>query len=114
MYCKIYTGDIENDSIQKETEEVVEYDISVVSNVISLVRPNRKFIFTSHDIDIMHWTVIENCVEARELIARHEEDFYAQYPYSDNDARITKFHEYFLDTVSIFNLNLLVSSIVEI
>ncbi|KAL9691320.1 hypothetical protein QQ045_011741 [Rhodiola kirilowii] len=64
MYCKLYMGEI---GVKSDHEEVEEdyWNISVVSHVIKPMGYLRRMQFDNNAINVMHWSVMENCEEAR-------------------------------------------------
>ncbi|CAM8880496.1 unnamed protein product [Rhodiola kirilowii] len=99
MYCKLYMGEIEDTSKNQDNEEEEYWNISVVSNLIKLMGYSRRQRLNNDDIDVIHWSVVENCEEAAEYINRHIRKFYTEHPDGDNVSRIEDFHFYFLDKI---------------
>ncbi|KAL9673432.1 hypothetical protein QQ045_029690 [Rhodiola kirilowii] len=86
---------IEDGTTDEEEEE--PWDISVTSHVIKPMGYIRRMQLQKDEIDVAHWSVMENCKEAFEYINKHETKYYKENPSGDNDSRVEDFHVYLLD-----------------
>ncbi|KAL9671449.1 hypothetical protein QQ045_009017 [Rhodiola kirilowii] len=91
-------GEIDDGTSDQDDED--PWDISVTSHVIKPMGYIRRMQLQRDEIDIAHWSVMENCEEARKYIYKHEKKYYKENLSGDNDSRIEDFHIYLVDLMN--------------
>ncbi|CAM8975640.1 unnamed protein product [Rhodiola kirilowii] len=92
LYCKLYMTDAtEMDS----SNEVRLYVLNVYSPLITVSGHCPRIKLSKKQIDMMHWCVVEHCVQAKPFIKRHGKKFDIECPNRSKKERVKHFITYF-------------------
>ncbi|CAM8999586.1 unnamed protein product [Rhodiola kirilowii] len=92
LYCKLYMNDAtEMDS----SNEARLYVLNVYSPLITVSGHRPRIKLSKKQLDMMHWCVVEHCVQAKRYIERHAEKFEFECPNISKKERVKHFLTYF-------------------